>query len=82
MKSQIPPLQDIRQRLQALRFVDLEAVAQRSGVGFGTLMKIRTGQTPNPGIETVRTFIAHLPAAPRVKRARRSRPPTEATQQV
>ncbi len=78
MKSQIPPLQDIRQCLQALRFVDLEAVAQRSGVGFGTLMKIRTGQTPNPGIETVRKFIAHLPAAPRVKRARVSTPPTEA----
>lgn len=75
MKSHIPPLQDIRLQLQALRFADLEVLAQRSGVGFGTLMKIRAGQTPNPGIETVRKFIHHLPRAAVAKRS--SRKPTQ-----
>lgn len=34
----------------------LHALADKSGVPFNTLVKIRSGYTPNPGIETVRKF--------------------------
>ena len=64
MQTLIPSTSDVRKRLQALRLHDLELVARASGVPFSTLIKIRTGQTGNPGIETVRKFIEHLPICP------------------
>lgn len=57
MQSAIPSTDEIRRRLQVVKITELDDLARRSGVPFGTLMKIRTGQTANPGIETVRKFI-------------------------
>ena len=39
----------------------LQALALASGVPFTTLWKVRSGETANPGIETVRKFLPHLP---------------------
>lgn len=40
----------------------LEELAKRSGVPFTTLYKIKREETTNPGIETVRKFMAHAVA--------------------
>jgi len=40
---------------------EVKELASKSGVPFTTLWKIRVGPTNNPGIETVRKFIDHLP---------------------
>ncbi len=62
MKLAHPPeIGAIRAALQALTYEQLEQLAVASGVGFGTLVKIRTGKTGNPGTETVRAFLAHMP---------------------
>lgn len=39
----------------------LHALAEKSGVSFHVLVKIRNGYTENPGIETVRKFYCFLP---------------------
>lgn len=39
----------------------VKELASTSHVPFTTLWKIRDGTTSNPGIETVRLFIEHLP---------------------
>jgi hypothetical protein len=41
---------------------DIQRLADLSGVPFHTLLKIRSGETMNPGIETVRLFAGHLDA--------------------
>jgi len=46
----------------ALSLTELDRLAGLSGVPLSTLTKIRYGQTVNPGIETVRLFMPHLPA--------------------
>jgi hypothetical protein len=45
-----------------LRTGELRELAAISGVPFRTLLKIRLGDTPNPGLETVRKFFHLLPA--------------------
>lgn len=40
----------------------LHALAEKSGVSFHVLVKIRLGYTPNPGIETVRKFYSLVSA--------------------
>lgn len=52
----------VRERLLRLRDVEVDTLAQVSGVPASTLRKIRQGVTPNPGFETVRRFFPHLPA--------------------
>jgi hypothetical protein len=61
MQSEIPSTADVQARLKLLKVVELEALAVKTGVPEGTLWKIRTGTTANPGLETVRKFIDHLP---------------------
>lgn len=62
MCTEIPSSESLRQDLRGLTFAQIEHLALRSGVPFGTLYKIRNGHTPNPGIETVRKFYSHIPA--------------------
>lgn len=38
------------------------ALSSRSGVPFTTAWKVRSGETRNPGIETCRQLVEHLPA--------------------
>lgn len=61
MNTNIPSAHDVRERLRRLRPAELVRLSDRSGVPHATLMKIRTGQTKNPGIETVLQFLPHLP---------------------
>lgn len=60
MNTNIPSAREVRERLRALRPAELVRLSDRSGVPHATLMKIRTGQTKNPGIETVLQFMPHL----------------------
>jgi predicted transcriptional regulator len=62
MTTEIPSAEAVRDRLKMLKGADLESIAGRSGVPCSTLWKIRTGVTPNPGIETVRKFFHLLPS--------------------
>jgi hypothetical protein len=61
MKSSIPSANHVAARLKPLRTSELQDLALRSGVPYRTLLKIRFGQTVNPGIETVRKFYELLP---------------------
>ncbi len=61
MDTSIPSSEDVRQRLAPLRHAQLQALARASGVPFGTLWKIRSGDTQNPGIDTARSLLAALP---------------------
>lgn len=62
METTIPSADDVAARLRRLRMSDLRELAGKSGVPYRTLLKIRLGETPNPGLETVRKFFDHLPA--------------------
>lgn len=56
MQTQIPTSADIRRRLQSIKRAELADLAQRAGVPFPTLVKIRNGQTQSPTVDTVRRF--------------------------
>lgn len=57
MVEVIPSIEEVRAHLLELTFAQLQRLAQASGVPFGTIWKIRAGDTTNPGIETVRRFV-------------------------
>ena len=61
MKTNIPTSAAVRARLEVLGHAQMQALARDSGVPFTTLWKIRSGETDNPRIETVRQFYAALP---------------------
>jgi predicted transcriptional regulator len=44
-----------------MRHAELQALAKQASVPFTTLWKIRSGETRNPGIDTVRKLLANLP---------------------
>jgi hypothetical protein len=56
MNDSIPSVSDVRDSLAGLTTVQVRAIAEVAGVPFGTIWKIKTGETTNPGIETVRRF--------------------------
>lgn len=60
MKSNFPPISDVRAELEALGHAETQELSKISGVPFTTLWKIRDGTTKNPGIETVRQFVRHI----------------------
>lgn len=53
----------IQNKLAKIAISDLEGVAQKTGVPFGTLHKIKYGQTLNPRYETVEKLVAWARAA-------------------
>lgn len=61
MDTSIPSAQDVRDKLAPLNMRELELLAERSGVPFTTIYKIQRGETKNPGIETLRKFLLHIP---------------------
>lgn len=61
MTTCIPSANHVAARLRPMRVNELQDLAARSGVPYRTLLKIRFGQTVNPGIETVRKFYSLLP---------------------
>ena len=60
MDHAIPSATEVQQRLAAYDYRRLQALASKSGVPFHTLLKIRSGETKNPGIQTVRAFVVHM----------------------
>lgn len=64
MKTDFPSTEAVQTRLKLLKVVEIDALANRSGVPSSTLWKIRNGVTQNPGLETVRKFFHLLPATP------------------
>lgn len=54
MTMQIPSAADVRARLGVLSRSQVIALAEKTGVPFTTLNKIRRGETEDPRIETVR----------------------------
>lgn len=67
MDTTIPTAQEVRDKLATLNRSDVQALAQRSGVPFHTLLKIKSGETENPGLETVRLFWPELSTTKRKK---------------
>lgn len=68
MDTPIPAVADVQAALRALGHAQMQRLAELSGVPFTTLWKVRSGDTANPGIETVRKFMPHVAAA-RVEQA-------------
>jgi len=63
MNILVPSAEDIRQELQPLGTAQMRRLAELSGVPFSTLWKVRSGETANPGVETVRKFRPHIASA-------------------
>jgi predicted transcriptional regulator len=66
MQTQIPTAAEVRAELQTLNYSQSRALAKLAKVPFTTLLKIRSGVTPNPRIETVRMLLPHVKAAGRM----------------
>ena len=60
MKTTIPSAAFVRERLRDYAPPQLLELAEKSGVSFHTLLKIKRGDTQNPGIDTVRKFFGHV----------------------
>jgi hypothetical protein len=60
MISDIPTPQQIRDQLASLNHAAVQALSASSGVPFTTLWKIRSGETDNPRLETVRAIWPEL----------------------
>lgn len=69
MNVTIPPVSDLRAALEALSHSQMHELARLSGVPFTTLWKVRSGETGNPGIETVRKWVPHVSGVAEVKAA-------------
>jgi hypothetical protein len=67
MNHQIPSAADIRSLLCALGHAQMQQMAAVSGVPFTTLWKLRSGETVDPRLETVRSLLPHL--MPRTQKA-------------
>jgi hypothetical protein len=61
MDTNLPSTENVAARLLPLRKRELQDLSDRSGVPYRTLLNIRLGETPNPGLETVRKFFHLLP---------------------
>ena len=61
--NDIPNATTVAERLKRLNYPQLEELSRLSAVPFHTLLKIRSRETENPGIETVGKFWSHIEAA-------------------
>jgi transcriptional regulator with XRE-family HTH domain len=62
MTPNIPSADEVRTALAPLTLKGLDALAELSGVPATTIYKIKRGETKNPGVETLRLFMPHIPA--------------------
>ena len=60
MSKQIPSPAQVRERLAKLGHAQVQALAAKTGTPFTTLWKIRSGETLDPRLETVRAIWAEL----------------------
>lgn len=68
MATNLPSAADVAESLKPLSNQQLEWLAVRSGVPYHTLLKIRSGETANPRIDTVRQFLCHVASAAKTAR--------------
>jgi predicted transcriptional regulator len=61
--TSIPTAKDVAVKLQPMTYAQISELSRRSSVPFHTLLKIRSGETSNPRIQTVSQFWAHIDAA-------------------
>lgn len=54
MQTDIPSAAAVRARLETMKRAQLVALAKQTDVPFTTLWKIRSGETADPRLETVR----------------------------
>ncbi|MDD5405047.1 MAG: hypothetical protein PHZ14_11000 [Sulfuricella sp.] len=50
----------IQEKVSACTYKQLETLAAETGVPYGTLMKIKAGQTANPRIKTIQPLYDHF----------------------
>lgn len=50
----------VKTRVDALSYKELEGVALETGVPYGTLMKIKAGETENPRINTIQPLLNYF----------------------
>jgi predicted transcriptional regulator len=63
MKTAMPTPETVRKQMEPLGYAEMRKLAAESGVPFTTLLKIKSGETENPGIRTVSMFWGHLPTS-------------------
>jgi predicted transcriptional regulator len=63
MDATIPAAVEVQATLKALSHSQMQELARLADVPFTTLWKVRSGETANPGIETVRKFVPHIEQA-------------------
>ena len=63
MDLHIPSAADLRELLQTMGHAQVQEIALQSGVPFGTVWKLRSGETDNPRLQTVRSLLPHLRSA-------------------
>ena len=63
MNTPIPSAADISARLADLKSPQLQRLAELSGVPFHTLLKIKSRETKDPRIDTVRQFVGFIEEA-------------------
>ncbi len=56
----LPSTADVRDRLRTMTRVQLQALADKTGIPFHTILKIQLGTTDNPRLETVRAIWPEL----------------------
>ena len=60
MDTTIPSTHDVRERLHELGHAQVQELSAKTGTPFTTIWKIRTGETDNPRLETVRAIWPEL----------------------
>lgn len=60
MDNTIPSAEQVREKLLALGHAQVRALAERAAVPFTTAWKIRSGETADPRLETVRQLWPEL----------------------
>ncbi len=63
MNLSIPSMSRVRAVLRSRSTPDLKAAAEAAGYSWTTVWRITNGETPNPGLDTVRKLLSHLPKA-------------------
>jgi len=63
MSPNLPSAQQVREKLDALEYAQVKALSKAAGVPFTTLWKIRSGETSDPRLETVRAIWGELSGA-------------------
>jgi hypothetical protein len=66
MNTIIPSAAEIAEQLADMKVPQLQRLAELSGVPFHTLLKIKSRETGNPRIDTVRQFAPFITQASKV----------------